>query len=146
MAAAGEQQQIGEIEFLIDQARAQRMAFKVIDCDQRLVRRQRQPLADQQPDHHPADQPRAGGRGDGIDFANGDIGFVEHLADQAGEDFDMGAGGDFRHHAAERPVGVILPDHRLGEDLPVASDQRGGAIVAGGFEGEDQGHFVQAFA
>ena len=42
----------------------------------------------------------------------------------------MGTGGDFRDYPAERAMGVILPDHRLGEDLPIAPDQCGGAIVA----------------
>ena len=58
----------------------------------------------------------------------------------------MGARGDFGDHAAERAVRVILPDHRLREDLPVAADQRRGAVVAGGFKGKDQCHFAQAFA
>ena len=35
---------------------------------------------------------------------------------------------------------VVLPDHRLGEDPPVAGDQRRRAVVAGGFEAEDQCH------
>ena len=70
----------------------------------------------------------------------------KHLADQPGQDFDMGAGGDFRDHAAERPVRVILSDDRLGEDLPIAADQRRGAVVAGGFKGEDQRHLQRAFA
>ena len=146
MTAASEQQQVGKLEPLIDQTGTEGMAFEMIDRDQRLVRRKRQPLADKQANHHSADQSGTGGRGDGVDLSNGDVGLVQHLADQAGKDFDMGAGGDFRDHAPERAVGVILPDHRLGEDLPVAADQRGGAVVAGGFKGKDQGHFAQAFA
>jgi hypothetical protein len=47
----------------------------------------------------------------------------------------MGARGNFRNDAAERTVRVILPDDRLGKDLPVAADQRCRAVVAGGFEG-----------
>ena len=53
----------------------------------------------------------------------------------------MGAGGDFRHDAAVRPMRLVLPDDGLREDLPVAGDQRRGAVVAGGFEAEDESHF-----
>ena len=75
-----------------------------------------------------------------------DIGFVQHLADQPGQDFDMGPGGDFRDHAAERAMRVVLTDHRLRQDLPVAADQRRGAVVAGRFKGQDQCHCEPAFA
>ena len=49
-----------------------------------------------------------------------DAGLGQHLADQAGQDLDMGAGGDFGDDAAERAVRLVLADHRLGEDVPVA--------------------------
>ena len=90
-----------------------------------------QSLARQQRDHHPADQSGAGGGGDGVDLADRDIRLGQHRTDQPGQDVDMGAGGDFRHHPAERPMRLILADHRLGEDLPVAVDQRHRAVVAG---------------
>ena len=122
------------------------MAFEMVDRDQRLARRQREPLAGEQPDHHPADQARPGGRGDGVDLAERDVGLGQHLPDQPGQDLDMGARGDLGHDAAERPVRLVLPDHRLGEDLPVAGDQRRRAVVAGGFEAEDQRHLRRAFA
>ena len=59
MAARDQQQQIGKIEIRIDQPRRQRMAFEMVDRDQRLARGQRQPLAGEQRDHHAADQARA---------------------------------------------------------------------------------------
>ena len=49
---------------------------------------------------------------------------------------------DLRHHAAVRLVRLRLADDGLGEDSPVARDQRRRAVVAGGFEAEDQSHFV----
>ena len=54
----------------------------------------------------------------------------------------MGARGDLRHHAAVGLVRAVLADDRLGEDPPVAGDQRRRAVVARGFEAEDQGHFA----
>jgi hypothetical protein len=56
------------------------------------------------------------------------------LSNQAGKYFHMSSRRDFRDDAAERAMRVILADHRLRKDLPVASDQRGGAIVAGRFK------------
>ena len=45
MAAAGEEQEVGKVEIAIDQARRQRMAFEMVDRDQRLAGGDRQPLA-----------------------------------------------------------------------------------------------------
>jgi hypothetical protein len=36
----------------------------------------------------------------------------------------------------------ILADHRLRENAPLAGDQRGSRIVAGGFEAKYNVHFV----
>ena len=52
----------------------------------------------------------------------------------------MRAGGDFGHHAAERTMRLILPDHRLGENLPIIADQRHRAIVARRFKTENERH------
>jgi hypothetical protein len=71
---------------------------------------------------------------------------MQDLPDQARQDLDMGPRGDFGNHAAERAVRVVLPDHGLRQYLAVAPDQRGGAVIARGFKGEDQCHFAQAFA
>ena len=69
-----------------------------------------------------------------------DAGFVDHPPDQAGQDLDMGAGGDFGNDAAIGLVRRVLADDGVGEDPPVAADDRGGAVVARGFEAEDQSH------
>ena len=138
MAARDQQQQIGEAEVRIDQPRRQRVAFEMVDRDQRLAGGERQALAGEQRDHDATDQPGAGGGGDRVDLRDVDAGFVDHPADQAGQDLDMGAGGDFRDDAAIGLVGGVLADDRVGEDPPVAADDRGGAVVARGFEAEDQ--------
>ena len=133
MPAAGQQQQIGKSEVRVGQPRAQRMAFEVVDRDERLARRQGEPLARQQPDHHAADQSRPRGRGDRVDVGNRQIGLGEHLPHEIGQHFDMCARGDFGHHPAERPMPLGLSDDRLREDLPVGRDERRRAVVAGGF-------------
>jgi len=43
----------------------------------------------------------------------------------------VGAGGDFRHDATVRLMRSILPDHGLGQNLPIGGDERGRAVVAG---------------
>ena len=119
------------------------MAFKMIDGDQRLVGCKCETLAHKEPDHHPADQSGSRSRRDRVDLADADIGFVQHLADQSRQDFNMGPCGDFRDHAAERAMRVVLTDHRLCKDLPVASNQRRSAVVAGRFKGQYQCHWSQ---
>ena len=66
MPARDEQQQVGIGERGVGQPRRQRVAFQVIDRDQRLAAGHRQRLAGHQTDHHPADQPRPGGGGDAV--------------------------------------------------------------------------------
>ena len=146
MAAGDEQQQIGKVEVRIGKPRAERMAFEVIDREQRLARRQRQPLAGKQRHHHAADQARAGRRGDGIDVADRRLGVSQHAPDQIGQDLDVRPRGDLRNHAAVGLMRGILADHRLREDAPIARHQRRRAVVAGGFESKDYGRGFSHFA
>ena len=53
----------------------------------------------------------------------------------------MGAGGDLGNDAAIGLVRVVLADDGLGEDLPIAGDQRDRAVVAGRFEAQNN-HFI----
>ncbi len=132
MAARHEQQQIRKVEVGIDEARAERMAFEMVDRDQRLVRGERQPLAGEQRDHHSADQPRPGGRGDRIDLARSTVPASDSTRRiEVGKDLDMRARRDLRHHAAVRLMRGVLADHGLREDAPIARHQRHRAVVAG---------------
>lgn len=58
-----------------------------------------------------------------------------------GHDENMGAGGDFRHHAAERGVLADLRQHDIGQDTAAAVlapfHQGCGGLVAGRFDAED---------
>ena len=55
---------------------------------------------------------------------------------------DMGAGGDFRHHAAIGRVVLRLGQHEVRQDMPpaigLAPHHGGGGLVARGFDAEDQ--------
>ena len=113
----------------------------MVDRDQRLARGKREPLAGEQSDHHSADQPRAGRRRDSVDVANRHPGLGKHLFNQPGQDLDMGAGGNLRHHAAVGLVGAVLADYGLRQDAPVAGDERDSTVVAGRFKAQNN-HFA----
>ena len=100
MAAGSQKQAIGKRR-RVGEPRRQRMRFQMIDCDQRLVVGQRDRLCGSQPDDDAADQARSGGGGDAVEGAEGHLRLGHGLGDDVIERFDMGAGGDLRHHAAE---------------------------------------------
>jgi len=137
MAAGHEQQQIGEGEIGIGQPRAERMPLQMVDRDQRLADRMRQRLAGDEADHDAADQAGAGGGGDRVDRIETQPGIGERATDERFERLDMRARGDFGDDAAERRMRRLLPGEAVAEHAPVAGHERGGGLVAGGFEAED---------
>ena len=140
MAARDEQQEIRESKLGIGQHRRKRVAFQMVDRDQRLAGRQREPLCSDQPHHHAADQPGARSCGDRVDLGQLDLRLRKHLLDQLGKDLDMGAGGDLGDHAAIGPVRDLLPRQFVRENPPVRGDQGHRCLVAAGFDAEDQAH------
>ena len=140
VAARDEQQEIGKSKVGLAEHRRQRMAFEMVDRDQRLAARQRQPLGGDQADDHAADKPRAGGGGDRIDLVERRPSLFQRFLDQPRQNLDMGARRDLRDDAAERPVGALLPRQPMGEHPPVGSDQRRRGFVAARFNAEDQAH------
>ena len=139
MAARDQQQKVRKAEVRIDQPGRERMAFEMIDRDQRLAGSEREPLAGEERDHHSADQPRPRGRGYRIDIVDRQLGVIEHALNQRRQDLDVGARRDLRNDAAVRLVRLRLPDDGLRKNAPVAGDQRRGAVVARGFKTEDYG-------
>ena len=140
MAARHEQQQIGKAEAGFDEPRRQRMPLKMIDRDQRLVRGVGERLAGDQPDHHPADQPGTGGRGDGIDVGERHAGIGEHPGDDRGEAVDMRARGDFGDDPAKGAMLGLLPRDAVRQNAPIAVDKRRRGFVAARFKAEDESH------
>ena len=138
--AGGEEQAIGKRR-RVGQPRGQRMGFEVIDRDQRLVVGQRDRLGHGQPDDEAADQTRPGGRRDAVERREADIGLRHRLGDDEVERFDMGAGGDLGHDAAERGMLVDLRQHDVGQNAAALAvrgefDHGGGGFVAGRFDAE----------
>ena len=112
------------------------MGLQMIDRDERLAACQRQRLGRGQPDHDPADQPRPGRCGDGVDIAERQMRRRQRLFDQGVQGLDMGAGRDLGHDPAIGGMLVHLAEHDIGQDLAWARrrathDRHCGFVAAG---------------
>ena len=126
----------------VGEPRGQRMRFQMVDRDQRLVVHQRDCFGRGQPDDHAADQAGSGGRGDAVEGGERHLRLAHRLCDDGIERLDMGAGGDFRHDAAEFGMFADLRQDDIGQDAaapPSRSplDHGGGRFVAGRFDAEN---------
>ena len=94
-----------------------------------------------QPDDDAADQPRPGGGRDAVEVAERNPRLGHGLGDDVVERLDMGAGGDFRHHAAEFGMLADLRQHDIGQNPPRAvrgpPDHGRGRLVAGRLDAEN---------
>ena len=115
MAARDQQQQIRK-GHIFAQANRQCMALEVIDGQQRLVVRESQRLGGHDAHHHPADQTRSTGGGNAVKFVEAQSGLVQRLDEESVEAFEMGAGGDLRHDAAEAAMLGELGIDDIGAD------------------------------
>ena len=116
------------------------MAFEMVDRDQRRVARHCQRLGTDQADHHPADKPGAGSRGDRVALVQADTRILQHALDHRGEPFGMRARCNLGHHTAEGGVRGSLRGDPLRHDPASAVDQRDRGFVAGAFYAENQCH------
>ena len=118
------------------------MPLQMVDRDQRLARGHRQRLGRHQPDHHPADQPRPGGRGNGIDIIQRQPRISQRSGDQGRQPHRMGARGNLRHNPAIGRVLGVLRGDPLGKNPPpdtsVIGHQRRRRLVARGFDTQNQ--------
>ena len=101
---------------------------------------ERDRLGGGEPDDHAADQAGSGGGGDPVERSKIALGLRHRLRDQKVEHLDMGAGGDFRHHAAKGGVLVGLRQNDIRQNAPapgrIALDDRGRGLVAGRFDAQ----------
>ena len=117
------------------------MTGQMIDPDQGLARRRRQPLGQHHARQDAADQARPCRDRDGVDGVQRQPGVVQHAAHNAIQPFGMGARGDFGNHAAESVVQGALTEHDRRQDLRAATlrhaQKRCGGVVATAFDSED---------
>ena len=112
-------------------------AWRWLTATKGISRATQRALAADKSHQQRAGQARRVGHGHGVDLLERQAGLAQGLVDHRQDALEMGAGGDFRHHAAEAPVQVVLRGHDRGQHLqPVGHDRRG-RFVAGGFERED---------
>jgi hypothetical protein len=114
----------------------QRMAFEVVDRDQRLARDRRHGLGRRQPDHDAADQAGARRRGDGIEVREVEPRLAQRLFDQEVDGLDMRARSDFGNDAAIGAMTVELGQHDMRADAPRVVDDRRCRLVAACLEAE----------
>ncbi len=120
--------------------RDQGVRLEMIDGEERLAGRQRDPLAGHQADQHAADQAGSRGGGDAVEVARAHPGAAQRADDEAVDDFDMGARRDLRHDAAIGRMGGDLAHHFVGEDFAGAvgpqPHHRRRRFVAGGLDSQ----------
>ena len=126
MAARDQQQQIGKVD-LLGEPHRQRMAFEMIDGEERLVVREGQRLGGHHAHHHAADQARPAGRGDAVEIGETEACLGQRILDQPVDALEMGARGDLRHHAAEAAMLGQLAVDDIGQDRGRAGRRPAGA-------------------
>ena len=121
------------------------MRFKVIDGDKGFALRGGNRLARHHPDHHPADQAGARGGGDAVEIVERHAGILHRRLDQRIDMIEMRPRRNLRYYAAKGAMLLELAQHDIGPDGPVAVHDRGGGLVATGFDAEDKHEGVVAY-
>ncbi len=140
VAAGDQQQQIGEGD-AVGEAGGERMAFEVVDGDERLSGGKGDCFCRGETDQHAADETGAGGSGNRVDVGEGGARLSQRSAHHVVKHLDMGAGGNLGHDAAEGGMVVDLGKHDIGEDaagsVVGAGDHRCGGFVAAGLDAKN---------
>ena len=123
----------------VGQPGRQRVPGKVVHAHQRQPGPGGDPLGQHHPRHDPADQPRPRRDRDPVKVGQRHARLCQRLFDAQVQTFGMGAGGDFRHHAAEIRMQRRLSrdDRRQDQGRAVArAHDGGGAVVATAFDAQ----------
>ncbi len=109
----------------------------MIDGDERQVFGEGQRLGGHHADHDAPDQTGPTGGGDGGEVAEFQAGIPHRLVNDLIDGFDVCTGGDLGDDAAVGTVGIELRQNHVGKDSPLPVDERGGGLIATGFDAED---------
>ena len=150
VAARDQQHQVGKADVL-DEPRGQRVPGEVVDAPERQPAGGGEALGEHHAGQHPADQPGAGGDGDGVEVGEPDAGPAERGGGDEVQPLGVGAGGDLGHDPAIGVVQRVLADDLGGEDLGArpagaGADHRGGGVVAAALDAEDHPHLASLVA
>ena len=135
MAARHQQQEKREAD-VVGQPASQRMAFQMVDRNERPVACQRQRLTHGDADDHATDQAGAAGRRDAVELVEADVRLRQRLAHQPIEMVEMGARRDLGHHPPERTMLLELREHQRGADESRVGHHRRRGLVAGCLDAE----------
>ncbi len=120
--------------------------LQVVDGDQRQPLRKGQRLGVGDAHQQRSGQPRPAGHGDGVQVGEGDAGLRQRRADHGNDGAQMLAAGQLRNHSAVAGVGGDLRGDHRGKRTRAALDNRGGGLVARGFNPEDQAALVHTYS
>ena len=127
----------------------------MVDAHERLAGSVGKALGEGDANHERAHQARAlcHAHGGKLAGGNGSIlktkrccGILERRIHDTHNHLDVFARGDLGHHAAEARMEVDLRGHDVGDKRAVAVDDGGRRLVAGRFDGEDEGAAFGCFA
>jgi len=113
------------------------VAFEVVDRDEGLVGGEGEGFGEGDADEERAGEAGAGGDGDGFEIGVLEAGAVHGFADDGGDGAEVLAAGELRDDAAV--VGVDeLAGYDVRQNLAAVADDRGGGLVAGAFDAENE--------
>ena len=139
--------QVGEGDMLPRQRRGLQVRLQVIDADQRDIPGPGQSLGGGHSDQQRPDEPRSVSDRNRGNLRGRDARFAQALLDHRGQGLDVGPAGDLRDDAAVGSVELGLGADDLGEEVRghgirgrvsrAGGDDRGGGLVAGGLDAQD---------
>jgi hypothetical protein len=112
------------------------MPLDVIHGRERHPKRQRQGMGEPEADQERSNKTGSAGGRDGVDFTEGDAGFVEGSPGDRGKKAEMGPGGDFGYDAVVLQV-FRLRGNDAGQDLPAGLDDGRRSLITGRFDAEN---------
>ena len=137
VSARYQQQKIGKAD-LVDEPRAEGMAFQMVHRVIGNAARRGDGLGGHCADNDPADQARPAGRGDPVEITHGHTGLLHRPPDHTVNGIKMGARGNFGHHTAMRGMHLHLRGDLAGKDGAVAFHECRCCLVAAALDSEHE--------
>ena len=135
--AADDERQKRRFQLGMSQIICRHMATDMVNRDEGLFRRKCQALGEIDPHQHRTNESRRSSNGHGIHFAGGKACLLQRFGGHPTDGFDVAAGGGLRDDPAVELVFFHLRMDDRGTDLPAILNDRGGGLIAAGFDTEN---------
>ena len=122
------------------QPHSERVALQMVDGNERFATGRRQRFAQHQPHHHPADEAGAGSGRNRIHLIQRQASVAKRLGIQPINLREVGASGNFRHHATIGRVVIALGGQGLRQNFAIFAHQRHRRFVAARFNAKNNTH------